>query len=440
MRPQEKLHVTLHLATGCLLAAAGCMIGVRPELAVYYWKLREPLLGLGLVAAAMAGLYRRERVARYSRRACLAAISVILSLTLAELSFRFVSFDFRHQEAAWRRVPPYFRKPLTPLGNGLRRRSGPEEWTGPVIRTYLKQLRLETAPYRDEPAITVRYDEHGFRNEQHLADWEIAVTGDSFTELGHLSYDQLFTTLLGRSLHLNVLNLGVSYTGPVTQLEYLRSYGLSASTKHAMVVFFEGNDLEDAAREYGELRRYQDTGLIHQPRFHAQTSLLRAIGDRFRSSSPSGEGEPSVDALFASRQGEIPITLGFTPHGSSHMTQEESAALEYFFKNYADLGARNRLHLWIAYMPCKTRVLHGSITFTPQASEEIRTWQPNDLPQTIARECSRYAISFIDLTPTLVEETRRAGALLYNGLYDPHLNARGSAVVAAELAKRFQTE
>ncbi len=438
MRPQERNTVALHLMTGCVLVVAGYEIGVRPELGAYYWRLREPLFVSGLVVAVLAGLCRREKVARYSRRVCLVTLSMVLSLTLAELLFRFVGFDFRHQEAAWRRVPPYFRKPMTPLGNGLFRRAGPEKWTGPVIRTYLEQLHLAPGPYRDEPSATIYYDQNGFRNEQHLSDWEIAITGDSFTELGHLPFGQLFTTLLGQRLRLNVLNLGVSYTGPLTQLDYLRSYGLSPGTKHAVVVFFEGNDLEDATREYKALRRYQSTGLFHQPGFHVQTSFLRAIGDGLRSPPRDSEGPPPVDALFASRHGEVLVTLGFAPRGAEQITSDESQALDYFFQNYAEFGARHHLRVWIAYMPCKTRVLHGTVTFTTQASEDVRTWQPNDLPRAIGEWCARYAIQFIDLTPTLVDQTRKSGELLYNGVYDAHLNARGSAVVAEELARRFQ--
>ena len=58
-------------------------------------------------------------------------------------------------------------------------------------------------------------------------------------------YDQLFTTILGKMLNIRVLNLGVSHTGPLTQLSYLQDYGVSPSTKHVVIVFYEGNDLSD---------------------------------------------------------------------------------------------------------------------------------------------------------------------------------------------------
>ena len=56
--------------------------------------------------------------------------------------------------------------------------------------------------------ITVQYDEAGFRNPAGMLDWDIAVAGDSFTELGYLRHEDLFTTVLGQILDARVLNLG----------------------------------------------------------------------------------------------------------------------------------------------------------------------------------------------------------------------------------------
>lgn len=62
------------------------------------------------------------------------------------------------------------------------------------------------------------------------------------------------------------------------------------------------------------------------------------------------------------------------------------------------------------------------------------------LPLAIAEKCSRYGIRFIDLTPALVEEGTRSGELLYNHVFDTHLNARGSEVVAKVLAGRLSND
>ncbi|MGC8990386.1 MAG: hypothetical protein ACP5MD_09715, partial [Verrucomicrobiia bacterium] len=55
----------------------------------------------------------------------------------------------------------------------------------------------------------------------------------------------------------------------------------------------------------------------------------------------------------------------------------------------------------------------------------------------VAELCAKHGIRFVDLTPSLRQETHRSGELLFNALYDTHLNARGSAFVAEELAKQL---
>ncbi len=96
---------------------------------------------------------------------------------------------------------------------------------------------LPTDHYRDEAAITLTYDTNGFRNSLDLTDWEIAVIGDSFVELGFLPDEELVTSHLARLLGVRVKNLGVSDTGLLTYNHYLKSYATSPATRHVMVFF-----------------------------------------------------------------------------------------------------------------------------------------------------------------------------------------------------------
>jgi hypothetical protein len=111
--------------------------------------------------------------------------------------------------------------------------------------------------------------------------------------------------------------------------------------------------------------------------------------------------------------------------------------LEYFFRKYVEFAKRKEVKAWLAYMPCKLRVVYGHIEFTQGATESQKKWKPSDLPRAISEISDRYGIEFIDLTPALVEETNRSGELLYNSISDTHLNARGSLIVAKELARRL---
>lgn len=111
--------------------------------------------------------------------------------------------------------------------------------------------------------------------------------------------------------------------------------------------------------------------------------------------------------------------------------------LDYFLNTYDAFRRDRHLTAWLAYMPSKERVLHGHVRFADGASEQLRNWQPGDLAGVIAMLCGQRGINFIDLTPALVNETNSKGQLVYNGIYDTHLNAAGSQVVAKELARRL---
>jgi hypothetical protein len=218
----------------------------------HQWGLMQSLAlvtGLGIVTIGFVHPHMGI-ISRVSTNLCLSLLSLFVCLAVGEEFFRGIEFDFAGEERAWRQIPIYYRAPIAPTGDIFFKRPGSEQWTGQVLNTRLKQLGVLPNPYTNEPAITVEYDRRGFRNPDHIADWAIAVAGDSFTELGHLAYEQLFTSILARILNVSVLNLGTSYTGPLTQLSYLQDYGIAASTKHTMIVFFEGNDLEELAGEY----------------------------------------------------------------------------------------------------------------------------------------------------------------------------------------------
>jgi len=430
--------VGLHVVAGGLLLVAAYAISRRLELAVHWLQVRHILVALGLILPLLAAFHGRPVVARVSAGICLSVSSLVLAVASAELMFRWLDFDFRRQEEAYRRIPPFFRRPMVPTGTVFFRRDGPEEWTGPVIRTLLRQSGFPTAAYAGEPVITVRYDRYGFRNEPRPAGWEIAVAGDSFTELGHLAYEDLFTTVLGRRVGQQVVNLGVSHTGPLTQLSYLQDYGLSPQTRQTVIVFFEGNDLDDVAGEHGALVRYQSKQVRTYPRFRKQTSLLRALGELRRRSGVAAEQlAPPVDAYFDSAAGRVPLTLANAPPEPGELSAMMQSALEIFFDAYAAFGEEHRLRVWLAYMPCKLRVVYGRVEYAEAAPPAVKAWRSTDLPDFIGAECVRRGIGFVDLTPALVEATERTRQLMFNALYDTHLSARGSAVVGEELARHL---
>ncbi len=432
--PSFGVSCLIHGITAALLLAAGWLLGSRPELAVHWSRARTPLVGMAVVLALLPAFHRHRRFARFNAQLCLTLVSVVVVIATAEVGFRLARFDFRRQEAFLRRIPPCYQKPTVPTGEVFFRRPGPRDWTGQVIRTQLRALRLPTDTYREEPVVTVHYNRFGFRNDDDLKAWDIAVAGDSFTELGYLPTEQLFTTILGRRLNRRVLNLGIASTGPFTYLSYLQDYGLCPETRDTLVVFYEGNDMEDLRREQADWQHFQRTGQRPHREVHRQTSLLRALGERLRRTDSLAPPLP-VDAWFQSAHGRVAVTLQPPSRSRADQPAEALQALATFADRYAAFARQHGLRPWLAYMPCKQRVWHGRLEFSAAAAENIKTWQPNDLPAVVAAECDRAGIGFIDLTPALREATDRTGELLFNTIYDTHLNAGGSAVVAEALAR-----
>lgn len=429
-----RLYVALHIAAGVALMLAGWAAGSRAEIAAHWHGWQRPMIAAGLVLLLAAAFHRRKWISSVSATLCVSVLSLLLVVTALESAFRSSGFDFSHSEASQRNLPPFYRRPTVPVGTGFFRREGPDEWSGPVIRECMEQFHVSSEAYCDEPAITVRYDSHGFRNERWPAFWEIAVAGDSFVELGNLPFNELFTTLLGSLTQRPVLNLGASHTGPLTQLCYLENYGVSRRTRHVVVVFYEGNDLEDVAAEHKVQERFESTGQRPLLRFEKQTSMIRALGEQF-SKPRFGTVAPRVNAHFTGRQGKIPITLLSRLVTNVVAGADKERAFDYFLERYGAFGTARGVQTWLAFMPCKTRALEGQFEWLQPEEALSLGLIHRGLPSAVAEKCSRHGIRFIDLTPALVKEGERAGELLYNSVFDSHLNARGSKVVARVLAE-----
>jgi hypothetical protein len=266
-----------------------------------------------------------------------------------------------------------------------------------------------------------------------MRDWEVAVAGDSFVELGYLPYDQLFTTRAGAKSRQRVKNLGVSGSGPFQALWYLRSYGRAPSTRDLVLVFFEGNDIRELLGEYNSLRRFQETGERPVLTVAPEHSLLRHIGRawlRYRKEPV----RPLAEAVFTVGNQVIPVSLWYTPPEPSGLPDGFGPALDALLDQFASLGTGSSCRVWFLFMPCKHRVLYSRLQLSESAPPEFRKWKPTRLADYFRQACARHGVGFIDPTASLERETRR-GLLTYNGAFDSHLNAYGCEVVANVLAE-----
>ena len=215
------------------------------------------------------------------RKILFSLIAFLFFYGLCELTFQSIGFDFSPTPRDLESVPTFYRIPTTPFGEAYYRRPGLTSWTGKVVTSQMQRIGYDAKWFPQEEEITLQYDKDGFRNPADLEDWEIVVIGDSFTELGNLKYEDLFSTRLGSLMGRSVKNLGISHTGVLNQIACLHHFGISESTKHVVWVFFEGNDVRDLGLELERLIRIrtgesEHVDLIAKNK-QSQTSLTKAI-------------------------------------------------------------------------------------------------------------------------------------------------------------------
>jgi len=365
-------------------------------------------------------------------RLAVAVASLTLSVGAIELGFWLAGYDFDQVAPKWKSRPIYYRQPTVETGEVFFRRAGPASWRGQVLFEEALRAGVVDSGYATELVVTARYDAEGFRNPADLSDWDVAVVGDSFTEAGYLAEEELFSSELARATGLRVRNLGVSHTGVLSHAHYLERYGAAASTRHAVLMFFEGNDIADTVREQALLAEFRATGERPRRDLRAkeQHSFVRALRNLVRGAGLR-RAERAVDVIdghFESAAGRVPVTLAYTPRARGDVSDEEWDVLREALTAFARAARETGQTPWLVFLPCKRRVLSGRL-----AGEAPTRADEADLPDAIGRLADEVGVRFVDTTAPLRERSRR-GVLTYNAIWDTHLNAEGHRVVGLTLA------
>lgn len=420
-----------HLLLGFGLVAAAASLDLVLGQPLGWGNLELLGIGAGLGIAATAWLLPAG-LRRATVGLCLSGLMALLVVYAIEAGARLVGHDFSGAEQSYLRLPPYYRQPRVPVGEAFFRRRGPQQWQGQVLNEFIEQVGIAPNPYGDEQPVVVDYDAQGFRNPPDLDDWEVVVLGDSFTELGYLKHADLFTTQLSQGLGVTVKNLGVSQTASLSQATYFEEYGFAPSTKHVVVVFFV-NDLLESKLELEGLRRLQETGVRDLRLGEKQTSAFQAVRSFIRQ-------EPAVvkrvdHATFGPER--IPVSAYFAPLHPDDLEPQMRASvdesLNLGLSKIARLARERGITPWLVYMPCKARVHFGQLEFTERVLDHVANWTPSRLPEYVAEQCAANGLRFLDLSPILTADAQDSGELLYNSIYDMHLNRRGSRIVGETL-------
>ena len=391
------------------------------------------VLGCAVLVTGIAAA-RHRRLSAALAKLSLAILSAVFAVTAAELGLRAVGFDFGRFKGPAKELPIYYRAPSVHAGEGILRRPGPASWSGKPISAFVKVRWGGGSPYPDEQPIVVEYDALGFRNPAALGDWEVVVTGDSFVEQGCFRYEDMFTSIAGKQLGVRIKNLGVSTTGPLSQIFYVRHYGKAASTKDAVLCFFEGNDLEDLDREIRATELFRRTGEIW--RGEKQVSLVNALFSR-RTAAASSKGiQPNAVATIGGV--DRPMTVGIVPPTWRLLSQKKQLLVAATMTNWARMTRGQGMRPWVMCIPDMHRVFHGHVRFA-DTNSALAHWVPGDFAPHLAKICAELDVRFIDPFPALRQEVE-AGRVPYNLIADNHLSIEGSRVVASVLADALRPE
>jgi hypothetical protein len=302
----------------------------------------------------------------------------------------------------------------------------------------MHRLRLGTLPtYDHEAVITVRYDADGFRNPVGLKDWDVVMTGDSYTELGYLPDEQMCSSVLAARTGLRVKNLGVCDVGLLTESRYLREFGAAAACKRAVLVFFEGNDVQDTYGEYDALELYKATGVRPRRVVLPEHSFVNASLEMLRGVLNKPQPQSFQNAWFKYGESELPVTLSAQlPLDPLTMTAREHGALMAGVQAFADEAKALGLEPLLVYVPLNNRVYHGLVRWNEELPKEVREWQPNDLASLVEKLCAERGVAFLDVTPPL-RAAAVAGHYVHNPIFDCHVNAEGARIIGEAVAEKL---
>jgi hypothetical protein len=400
------------------------------------WAIPSIVVALVGLIALVAALLKAGVLQRSVAGLIKLALTTGITFGMAEAACRVIDLDFNELLGARKAneaFPIYFRLPVHPSGEVYFTRDPGSSWTGKPLQTLIKNHRSNDVAYTDETALTIRYSREGFRNPDNMADWDVAVVGDSFTESGYLPEQAIFTGIAAEKLGKRLKNLGITNSGNFAQTHYLETYGKAPSCKTAVMAFFEGNDLDDNTREFLERETFRATGERPSRLIPHQPSLLKALWNLIRDFKKIRLSDRSyANAFFKTVGKEIPVTIADAPPSKSEMTEEQSKSLRLALDEYSAACSKAGMKAHLLYIPCKRRVMHDHLR--QGADYPQPQWQLGDLPEHLQAECTKRGITFINPTPELNAAASK-GQPGFNTIYDTHLDSTGHQIIGDVLAK-----
>ena len=324
------------------------------------------------------------------------------------------------------------------------------KYTRGVIGGYLC-----TPPDTDQPEYDLRYDHHGFRNDDDPVAADVVVIGDSYIESPTLPNSLIMTTVLQQLQKATVVNLGASGYGPQQELAVLKRYALPLHPKTIVWVFYEGNDFSDLFNYADAVQHLPQTTRIVHSRW--QRSFIKnaseALGRLWTGCRPEprvkdsygtvvdSEGQPrrvyflhpDNDLSSPARELEA-LSRTINDGGLSIREIDGLKKIKSILAEAYRLCREHDIRFVVAFAPWDYRVYYDLPNFTP-TSETIKRWIISDLPQRFAAVVADISpdIDYLDLTPVFKAEVKKGTSVFLSD--DPHWTAEGHRIAAEALQK-----
>lgn len=289
-------------------------------------------------------------------------------------------------------------------------------------------------------SVAVRYDHNGFRNEQDLQQADVVVIGDLYVEGGLVSAHETLSTQLGKLLGKTVANLGVFGYGPQQERIVLERYALPLKPKLIVWVFFDGNDLKDAAR-YADYKRAPREFMQNDTRFLDRSlvsNLLRrvaSLSDVLRRQDAPSAQRRSCRYTRAKQAGDRTLYFVYDGNESEFYDQLPAAQAEILAaKAAADAAGAGFLlvHATVAF-----RLAHDLCESAPDSV--LREWKAlDDLPQRMQQLAAQHNIAWLDLGPAFRAAIEAGRFPFFPD--DGHWDAEGHALAAQAIADKLRSD
>jgi len=299
------------------------------------------------------------------------------------------------------------------------------------------------------PELNYRVDRFGFFNPTEMSKADLVLVGDSFVVAAGMLDPPGLQAQLAATTGLEVFNLAVPAIGPKREQWLLEEIGLALDPKTVIWFFFGGNDLDDAAR----LERHRRSGIQNHAELYKEKTpgllsmafLGASVDSVFRTDPPS-RYLPGL--VWTGHDTDKPIW--FLPDHLRRLVRpcaqlRESVGWQATRAVLTDVAEKLRtrgIGFVVVYVPSKPQVFlpfvtgqddlihrmasyHRPLPMEPNAFVRLALKHRAVLENLLNAYCRRQEITFISLTPRLVE-LAGSGTLGYLAA-DTHWNEHGQA-------------